>query len=283
LKDKWVELTKGDSTTRLQVQKEVTTVHMCEAVHWDKEIKDGSELLVAHILLCEAQEQTMNLSKVPVELHSLLQHYVTFFEPSTSTPPQREIDHKIPLLSSIKPINLRPYRYSYFQKLELDKIITELLKTSIIRPSTSLFASPALLVKKKDGTWRLCIDYRQLNSHTVKNKYPIPIIDDLLDELHGSQVFSKINLRSGYHQIQMFPDDISKIIFRMYEGHYEFLVMPFGLTNAPAIFQALMNTISGPFLRRFILIFFDDILVYSKNLELHHQHLQKMLQTLTDH
>lgn len=118
-------------------------------------------------------------------------------ENPTTLPPYRTCDHKITLLPNSKPVNLRPYRYSYFQKIELEKFIEELLKASRIQPSTSPYASPALLVKKKDGSWRLCVDYRQLNAQTVKNKYPIPLIDELLDELHGARFFSKVDLRSG--------------------------------------------------------------------------------------
>lgn len=158
----------------------------------------------------------------------------------------RLVDHQIPLKDSNKAVNIRPYRYSYFHQIEIEKIIEELLKNSFIQPSTSPFASPILLVKNKDGTWRLCIDYRKLNENTVQNQFPIPIIDDLLDELKGAKYFSLIDFKYGYHQRRMHEADVHKTAFRTHEGHYEFTVMPFGLTNAPATFQALMNSIFQP-------------------------------------
>lgn len=220
---------------------------------------------------------------IPEGLKSVLAEFEDVFKEPDHLPPTRAVDHAIPLLDENKTINQKPYRMPYHKKNAMELLIEQLLDNAMIRPSESLYSSHVILVKKKDGTWRLCVDYRKLNSNTIKNKYPIPIIEDLLDELFGAKIFSKIDLRSGYHQIRMKEIDVHKTAFTTHLGHFEYVVMPFGLTNAPATFQTLMNTILAEFLRKFALIFFDDILIYSATLQEHTQHLRAILQVLRAH
>nr|CAE04013.2 OSJNBa0045O17.10 [Oryza sativa Japonica Group] len=190
---------------------------------------------------------------------------------------------KLGLLPNAKPVTKKPYRYYPEQKDEIEKQVTQMLQQGIIQSSVSPFASSVLLVKKKDGTWRFCVDYRGLNEIIVKNKYPMSEVEELLDELAGAQWFTKLDLRSGYHQIRLVEQDEAKTAFRTHQGHYEFKVMPFGLTNAPATFQRLMNTIFSAVIRKFVLVFVDDILIYSKSLEEHVDHLRTVFQLLQQH
>ena len=198
-------------------------------------------------------------------------------------PPEREIDFPIDLVPGTAPISLPPYRMAPAELKELKTQLQELVDRGFIRPIISPWGVPMLFVKKKDGTWRLCIDYRQLNKVTIRNKYPLPHIDDLFDQLQGAKVFSKIDLRSGYYHLRIRESDIPKTAFRTRYGHYEFLVMSFGLTNAPAAFMDLMNRVFRPYLDRFVIVFIDDILVYSRSELKHEIHLGLVLQTLRQH
>ncbi|GJV41483.1 putative reverse transcriptase domain-containing protein [Tanacetum coccineum] len=195
-------------------------------------------------------------------------------------PPAREIEFGIELIPGAEPISKAPYRMAPVELKELKEQLQEMLENGFIRPSVSPWGAPVLFVKKKDGSMRLCIDYRELNRITIRNRYPLPRIDDLFDQLQGAKYFSKIDLRSGYHQLRVREQDISKTAFRTRYGHYEFLVMPFGLTNAPAVFMDLMNRIFHEYLDKFVIVFIDDILVYSKSEEEHEQHLRIVLEIL---
>ncbi|GJW88629.1 putative reverse transcriptase domain-containing protein [Tanacetum coccineum] len=195
-------------------------------------------------------------------------------------PPTRQVEFQIDLVPGAAPVARAPYRLAPSEMKELSEQLKELSDKGFIRPSSSPWGAPVLFVKKKDGSFRMCIDYRELNKLTVKNRYPLPRIDDLFDQLQGSSVYSKIDLRSGYHQLRVREEDISKTAFRTRYGHYEFQVMPFGLTNAPAVFMDLMNRVCKPYLDKFVIVFIDDILIYSKNKQEHEEHLKLILELL---
>nr|GEX98969.1 putative reverse transcriptase domain-containing protein [Tanacetum cinerariifolium] len=173
-----------------------------------------------------------------------------------------------------------PYQLASSKMKELSEKLQELSKKGFIRPSSTPWGAPVLFVKKKDGSFRMCIDYCELNKLTVKIRYPLPRINDLFDQLQGSSVYSKIDLRSGYHQLRVREQDVPKTTFRIRYGHYEFQVMPFGLTNAPAVFMDLMNWVYKPYLDKFVIVFINDILIYSKNEKEHKEHLKAILELL---
>jgi len=205
-----------------------------------------------------------------------------FPEEVPGLPPRSEVEFSIDLVPGVGPMLISPYRMAPTELVELKKQIEELLEKQFIRPSVSPWGAPVLLVKKKDGSSRLCVDNRQLNKLTIKNKYPLPRINDLMDQQHGASMFSKIDLRSGYHQILVKVEDVEKIAFRSRYGHYEYVVMLFGVSNAPALFMDYVNRIFWPFLDKFVVVFIDDILIYSKTHEEHAEHLRIMLGILRE-
>jgi hypothetical protein len=217
------------------------------------------------------------------DIHVVLEFPDVFPDDLSGMPSGRAIEFKIELQPGTAPISKASYKMSWKELAELKIQLKDLLDKGFIRLSSSPWGSPALFVSKKDKGLRLCVDYRPLNAVTIKNKYPLPRIDILFDQLVGAQVFSRIDLRSGYHQIKIRDEDVPKTAISTRYGLYEYLVMSFGLTNAPVHFMYLMNSVSMPELDKFVVVFIDDILVYSKSTEDHEEHLRVVLQRLRDH
>ncbi|GJS47247.1 putative reverse transcriptase domain-containing protein [Tanacetum coccineum] len=238
----------------------------------------GFPIFLAHVTAKEVEDKSekKRLEDVPI-----VQDFPEVFpEDLPGLPPTRQVEFQIDLVPGAAPVARAPYRLAPSEMKELSEQLKELSDKGFIRPSSSPWGAPVLFVKKKDGSFRMCIDYRELNKLTVKNRYPLPRIDDLFDQLQGSSVYSKIDLRSGYHQLRVREEDIPKTAFRTRYGHYEFQVMPFGLTNAPAVFMDLMNRVCKPYLDKFVIVFIDDILIYLKNKKEHKEHLKQILELL---
>ncbi|GKA14913.1 putative reverse transcriptase domain-containing protein [Tanacetum coccineum] len=247
--------------------------------YYDVELADGKIIGINTIIRgCTLNflHHPFNINLLPVELGSFdviigmdwLSKYhavIDCAEKIVRLPPTRQVEFQIDLMPGAAPVAQAPYRLAPSEMKELSEQLKQLSDKGFIRPSSSPWEAPILFVKKKDGSFRMCIDYRELNKLTVKNRYPLPRIDDLFDQLQGSSIYSKIDLRSGYHQLRVREEDILKTAFRTRYGHYEFQVMPFGLTNAPAVFMDLMNRVCKPYLDKFVIVFIADILNNSKN------------------
>ena len=271
----WLKLLGPITTDYLNLT--MTFLHMGLPITLHADAPPTPSHASAHQLKCLAQTQSISAlfhitttttpvlsspppstSPIPSQIASVLDKFPHIFAEPTQLPPNRNIQHHIHLPQTTL-VNVRPYRYPHFQKAEIERQISAMLAANLIQPSHSPFSSPILLVKKKDGSWRCCVDYRALNAVTVKDRFPMPTIDELLDDLGQASWFSKLDLHQGFHQIRMAEDDVHKTAFRTHQGHYEFRVMPFGLCNAPSTFQAAMNDTLKPFLRKYVAVFFDDI------------------------
>ncbi|GJW41934.1 putative reverse transcriptase domain-containing protein [Tanacetum coccineum] len=264
----------GDGST----QGSVTRLNIISCTKAQKYMEKGFPVFLADITTKEVEDKSEEKRLEDVQI---VQDFPEVFpEDLPGLPPTRQVEFQIDLVPGAAPVARAPYRLAPSEMKELSEQLKELSDKGFIRPSSSPWGAPVLFVKKKDGSFRMCIDYRELNKLTVKNRYPLPRIDDLFDQLQGSSVYSKIDLRSGYHQLRVREEDIPKTAFRTRYGHYEFQVMPFGLTNAPAVFMDLMNRVCKPYLDKFVIVFIDDILIYSKSKKEHEEHLKLILELL---
>jgi len=256
--------------------------HLCESISLSAMTRDYEENFPLFAVVLNPNKPETSEQKLPKHVEQILGKYNDVF-PETlpkGLPPQRKIDFRIDLVPESIPQKRGLYRMSPPELRELKKQLDELLEAGFIQPSCSPWGAPVLFVSKKDGALRMCIDYRALNRLTVKNSYPLPRIDDIFDQLKDAKYFSKIDLRSGYHQVRLEKDSIPLTAFRTRYGHFEFLVLPFGLSNAPATFMTLMNDLFRDYLDHFVIVYLDDILIYSSSFTDHLHHIELVLQRL---
>jgi hypothetical protein len=262
---------EGGKITLQGIQKHVS-VRQISTLQVKKYSRKGCPLYAMQVL------KFLENNKPSLEDHPILREYKYVFPKEVpGIPPRRDIDFSIELVPGAVPMSRTCYRMSTPELGELKLQLKEMMEKGYIQPSVSPWGTPTLFVKNKDGTLRLCIDYRQFNKMTLKNKYPLSRISELFDQLRGATVFFKIDLRSGYHQVRIKDEEIQETTFRTRYGHYEFVVVPFGLTNAPTTFMSLMNNVLNKFLDRFVLVFIDDILIYSKSREEHEEHVKLVI------
>ncbi|GKA19016.1 putative nucleotidyltransferase, ribonuclease H [Tanacetum coccineum] len=268
--EKVVRIPCGNKTLIVKGEKGPSRLMVISCIKAHKYIKRACQMFVAQVTKKKSKEK--RLEDVPV--------IRDFPDDLPGLPPHRQVEFRIDLVPGAAPVARAPYRLAPSEMKELSVQLQELLEKGFIFPSSLPWGAPVLLVKKKDGSFRMCIDYHKLNKLMIKNRYPLLRIDDLFDQLQGSSVYSKIDLRSGYHQLRIKEEYISITAFQTRYGHFEFQVMPFGLTNAPAVFMDLMNRVSKPYLDKPMIVFIDDILIYSKNKNEHGEHLKIILELL---
>ncbi|GJR34686.1 putative reverse transcriptase domain-containing protein [Tanacetum coccineum] len=269
--EKVVHIPINGETLIIRGNQSKTRLNLISCIKTERYISRGCQVFVIQVM--EKKSDEKRLEDIPV----VREFPEVFPEDLPGLPPVRQVEFQIDLIPGTTPVARAPYRLAPSEMQELSNQLQELSDRGFIRPSTSPWGAPVLFVKKKDGSLRICIDYRELNKLTIKNRYPLSSIGDLFDQLQGLSVYSKIDLRSGYHQLRVRDEDISKTAFRTRYGQYEFQVMPFGLTNAPDVFMNLMNRVCKPYLDKFVIVFIDDILIYSRNKEEHANHLRIIL------
>ncbi|GJS60811.1 putative reverse transcriptase domain-containing protein [Tanacetum coccineum] len=272
--EKVVHIPIDDETLIIRGDQSKTRLKFISCIKTERYISMGCQVFVAQIM--EKKSDEKRLGDIPV----VKEFPKVFPKVLPGLPPVRQVEFQIDLIPGATPVARAPYILAPSEMQELSNHLQKLADRGFIRPSTSPWGAPVLFFKKKDGSFRMCIDYRELNKLTVKNRYPLPRIDDLFDQLQSSSVYSKIDLKSGYHQLRVSDEDIPKTAFRTKYKYYEFQVMPFGLTNLPVVFMDLMNHVCKPYLDKFVIVFIDDILIYSRNKEEHANHLRIILELL---